>query len=373
MGARSKVAETILSMYHLPIGMEQFDASNDEQWAVIKRHIDMTDYYVLIIGHRFGSVIEDGEDKGLSYTQKEFRYAKKRGIPILVFCLSDSVGILPKFREEDWKAQALKEFKEEATTGRTAVWWENEDELARVVQSSLYKEMKYNPRPGFIRYYGEEERKGNRIGKKFYTIIDETCPYETVGLEGKNTSKDGSHILSTINGCLCYDLKVIKNHDLNPTFIRKNHTFEISKQQVMIPEDIDAFLTFISPIIFAETNVSLGLSTIEELMGINLKTKTMDTGSIFLYEMSFNSWFVPFGIIIANREKNKKCDVCIIYIYSNAKTDYFDEICGKIASAFGDKNTKFYPVWWYPENDLFGYGDEITAIRIVCHYVDAPE
>lgn len=90
--ARGKVRDAVLSMYHLPIGMEQFDASNEAQWAVIKKHIDMTDYYVLIIGHRFGSVIEEGADKGLSYTQKEFRYARELGIPILAFFLSDDVG-----------------------------------------------------------------------------------------------------------------------------------------------------------------------------------------------------------------------------------------------------------------------------------------
>lgn len=36
-------------MNHFPIGMELFNADNIEQWEQIKRTIDSSDYYVLII------------------------------------------------------------------------------------------------------------------------------------------------------------------------------------------------------------------------------------------------------------------------------------------------------------------------------------
>lgn len=49
---RQKVQDIILSMYQIPIGMEMFSAADEEQWEIIKDHIDNSDFYVLIIGHR---------------------------------------------------------------------------------------------------------------------------------------------------------------------------------------------------------------------------------------------------------------------------------------------------------------------------------
>ena len=46
--ARLKVRDAILSMYHFPVGMEMFGALDEDQWEVIKRDIDASDYYVLI-------------------------------------------------------------------------------------------------------------------------------------------------------------------------------------------------------------------------------------------------------------------------------------------------------------------------------------
>lgn len=56
--ARSKVRDAILSMMHFPVGMEMFNAADEEQWEIIQETIDSSDYYVLILGQRYGSVIE---------------------------------------------------------------------------------------------------------------------------------------------------------------------------------------------------------------------------------------------------------------------------------------------------------------------------
>lgn len=48
--ARAKVRDAILSMMHFPVGMEMFNAADEEQWEIIKETIDSSDYYVLILG-----------------------------------------------------------------------------------------------------------------------------------------------------------------------------------------------------------------------------------------------------------------------------------------------------------------------------------
>ena len=40
----------------MPAGMELFPAANDDQWNWIKRVIEESDYYVVILAGRYGSV-----------------------------------------------------------------------------------------------------------------------------------------------------------------------------------------------------------------------------------------------------------------------------------------------------------------------------
>ena len=150
--ARSKVRDAILSMMHFPVGMEMFNAADEEQWEIIQETIDSSDYYVLILGQRYGSVIESGSDTGISYTEKEFRYAREKKIPILVFIIDDDVAIKPEFMEKDPESiKKLADFKTEAKKGRTVQWWTNIDELAREVSESLHQQMDRKKRPGWIR------------------------------------------------------------------------------------------------------------------------------------------------------------------------------------------------------------------------------
>lgn len=93
---RECVHKAILEIDQFPSGMEMFCASEKDQWDTIKDKIDASDFWVLIIAHRYGMVIEDGSDRGISYTEKEYRYAKKMKKPILTFIIDDSVPVLPK-------------------------------------------------------------------------------------------------------------------------------------------------------------------------------------------------------------------------------------------------------------------------------------
>lgn len=146
--ARERITKAILSSYHIPIGMEMFNAGDDEQWEVIKKTIDVSDYYVLIIGHRYGSLT----DEGISYTEKEYRYAKEKGIPIHVFIRKDNVATKPEEREENPDSiPKLKAFREEASTGRIVDFWEDISELESKVLLSLFKAINTKKGIGWIR------------------------------------------------------------------------------------------------------------------------------------------------------------------------------------------------------------------------------
>lgn len=55
---RDVAIHAILTMNQFPIGMEMFSAADDDQWQIIKEAIDSSDYYILIIGNRYGSIEE---------------------------------------------------------------------------------------------------------------------------------------------------------------------------------------------------------------------------------------------------------------------------------------------------------------------------
>ena len=69
---RSAVTSCLLDNDCIPIGMEQFPAMPISQWDYIKKMIDSSDYYLLILAGKYGSI---DPQSGLSYTEKEFQYA----------------------------------------------------------------------------------------------------------------------------------------------------------------------------------------------------------------------------------------------------------------------------------------------------------
>ena len=108
---RQKAIDSILVLYQFPVGMEMFSAADEEQWEIIKETIDTSDYYVLIVGMKYGSVIESGPDAGISYTEKEFNYALSQGIPVLAFVMDDNAAITPNKVETDpAKVEKLRVF-----------------------------------------------------------------------------------------------------------------------------------------------------------------------------------------------------------------------------------------------------------------------
>ena len=137
-------------MNHFPVGMEMFSAADEEQWQIISETIDVSDYYVLIVGNRYGSIIQDGEDAGISYTEKEFRYALKQGIPVLAFVIADNTTNHTTEAEPE-KLYKLSLFKNAVKTDRVVKFWHNADELASQLTASLYKAISRNKRPGWIR------------------------------------------------------------------------------------------------------------------------------------------------------------------------------------------------------------------------------
>jgi hypothetical protein len=85
---RQTAVEAILLAGHIPAGMELFAAGSESQLDVVRRWIDESDVYMLILGGRYGSI----EPKsGKSYTQVEYEYAAEKGKPLFALVMTDAV------------------------------------------------------------------------------------------------------------------------------------------------------------------------------------------------------------------------------------------------------------------------------------------
>lgn len=146
---RKKAQEILLMADCIPAGMEAFVATNDEQFNVIKKVIDLCDYYVLIIGGRYGSI---NESTGKSYTEMEYDYAIEKGVPVLVFAIDSSVEIPDDKKDSDVHNLAkLEDFKRKAMNNRLASVWKDETDLAGKMAVSIMKAKTEIVRPGWTR------------------------------------------------------------------------------------------------------------------------------------------------------------------------------------------------------------------------------
>ena len=148
MDARQAVIKVLLEADCFPSGMELFPASDDDRWTLIKRVIDNSDYYLVIVGGRYGSVDEDTK---LSYTEMEFDYAVDRGKPIMGFVHGAPDELPAKHTERDAEAAKKLEAFKTKVQQRMCKMWTTPDGLAGSVAISLNQTRKTHPAVGWVR------------------------------------------------------------------------------------------------------------------------------------------------------------------------------------------------------------------------------
>lgn len=144
---RREVMQALLELDCLPAGMELFPAADEDQWTLIKEVIDQSDYYVVIVGGRYGSTTPEG----LSYTEKEYDYAVEQGVPVVGFVHADP-ELIPL-----GKSEADAELREKLTAFRDKVMsrvikkYTTPTDLGSVVSRGLTRLIKKHPRSGWVR------------------------------------------------------------------------------------------------------------------------------------------------------------------------------------------------------------------------------
>ena len=166
-----------MEMDCIPAGMELFPAIDDDQWNFIQKVIDDCDYYLIIVGGRYGSL----SSEGISYTEKEYDYAVKKGIKVIAFLHNNPEALSVSKTDQDPEKKAkLDTFINKLKTGRLVKFWDDEKQLPGLVALSLNKTIKQYPATGWVRGNQvpnetlllklEELRKENELGKGFVRL-----------------------------------------------------------------------------------------------------------------------------------------------------------------------------------------------------------
>lgn len=113
-------------------GMEYFGSRPDTPKHVSLAEVDRSDVYIGIFAHRYGSGI----------TEAEYRRARQRGIPCLIYFKDDSVPVMPVHVERDTeKVTKLEALKRELKQHHTVSVFHSPDHLATQVVADLHNHL----------------------------------------------------------------------------------------------------------------------------------------------------------------------------------------------------------------------------------------
>ncbi len=82
---RDAVIDSLLDFRILPIGMEHFTVSTNGNFSDIEELIDDADFFIMIMGAEYGST----DENGISWTEREYKYATKKGKQIIAITSAD--------------------------------------------------------------------------------------------------------------------------------------------------------------------------------------------------------------------------------------------------------------------------------------------
>lgn len=190
---RQTAVMAILKVGHIPAGMELFASGDKSQLEVIKRWIDESDVYLLILGTRYGSV---DIDSGLSYTELEYDYAAAQGKPLFAVVMSDDAVDVKlkksgsKYLEKD-HPEKLKAFRTKVLNNVSSFFNDGKDIKSCVYESLIDISHDYDLM-GWVRGSTANEDEVYRAKILELSETNQRLEAEVQSLRQKQTSDSGS-------------------------------------------------------------------------------------------------------------------------------------------------------------------------------------
>lgn len=211
---RKAVSQALLESNCIPAGMELFPSSDNSSWEIIKKVIDDSDYYLLIIAGMYGSTVKCGRTR-ISYTEMEFDYAQSKKKPIIAFLHRDISQLKAANVESTQVAKnRLKKFNQKVLKHHNVTFWNNTSELISGVKTSINAEISNSPASGWIRCVdigiGEGEGQFNSISN----VINEWGMERVFKTRAEKNSESDvmleNHNISQLDG-IAFGLRSFRN------------------------------------------------------------------------------------------------------------------------------------------------------------------
>jgi len=131
---RQKVEEFLLRIEAVFRSMKYFGSKEGEPLEYCLEQLRKCNFYIGIIGHRYGSV---HEEKALSITELEYEEAKRIGMNRCIYIAIASLPVSAEHIEPDSKRKLLELFKQKLMKENTVLMFTSPEDLALKVASDL--------------------------------------------------------------------------------------------------------------------------------------------------------------------------------------------------------------------------------------------
>lgn len=169
---RQAAVEAILTAGHIPAGMELFTAGDQSQMDVIRRWIDESDVFLLILGGRYGTL---EPTTGKSYTHLEYEYALEREKPLFAVVITDE-ALERRIRKGGRKiveidnARHLNEFRDMVLSRMVRFWGDLRDIKLAVLETMG----EFSRRPELVGWVpGDQAVSGSLLAEEIARITKE--------------------------------------------------------------------------------------------------------------------------------------------------------------------------------------------------------
>jgi len=211
---RQEVMHALLELDCIPAGMEFFPAANNTAWELIQKRILDSDYYIIIVGGKYGSM----DATGISFTEKEYDFAQQNGLPIIPLLHENPDAIVMGKSEAGHTTRIkLQEFREKIQKHHHCKYWLNSEDLAAKATRGIVNARNEHPRSGWKKHgesiessasprsqshafniLGRSSVKVNLINEEHVFLLDDIFVALAISIHYQSSKVDASELAAEI-------------------------------------------------------------------------------------------------------------------------------------------------------------------------------
>ena len=265
---RQAAVQAILDTGHIPAGMELFKAGKS-QMETIRKWIDESDVYMLILGGRYGSI---ENESGSSYTELEYRYALSKDMPVFAIVLEDSFL-----------------FTKAASMGK--------DNIFEKDNTGKYDTFKNFVKNQIVKFINNVDQISGKIHAQLNDLLNDT-DYNLIGwIRADNNSNTLQRTMPSKIGNYTYQELVT---------IFKNKRFSKNENSINAEDPIWKYRNALEIFIDHYKRFCVGIDDAYNLCNTNFISEHFDTfdNDYYLCE-KICPYFIGFGLIYYSSQKQK--------------------------------------------------------------------